>query len=218
MQLSQSTIATLKNFATINTTIVIDPGKTISTMTVDKTIIAVAELDDEFEQQFAVYDLPRFISILSIFQNPTIVFGNNKQAKIKEGNRIVNYTFAEPSILTKAPKGLKELTEIASFELTSETLSALQKAVAVMGLDRVRIKGDGEKLYVGGLDSQSATSDTYSVEVGETNQEFDAYIKVEYLKVIPGAYNVSVSNRMVKLTALERTLNYWIAVEMNSKV
>lgn len=217
MQLSQSTIATLKNFATINTTIVIDPGKVISTMTVDRTIIAVAEVDEDFTQQFAVYDLPRFISILSLFQTPNIEFGNNKQAKIKEGSKVVSYTFAEPSIITKAPKGLKELPEVATFELTSEMLSALQKAVAVMGLDRVRIKGNGEKLYIGGFDSQSSTSDTYQVEVGDTNQEFDAYIKVEYIKVIPGTYNVSVSNRMIKFTATDRVLNYWVAVEANSK-
>ena len=217
MKLSQSTIAILKNFANINNTIVIDEGSLISTMTVDKTIIAVANIDDEFTQQFGIYDLPRFLSIMSIFKEPDIQFSSTKQAKIVEGTKVVHYTFAEPSILTKAPKSIRELDTIASFEMSSELLSSLQKATSVIGLDRIRVRGNGEKLFVGAFDSQNATSDSYIVEVGETDKEFDIHIKVEYLKVIPGVYNVVVNERAAKFTSTELDLKYWLSIEKTSK-
>lgn len=218
MKFSAATTSILKNFANINNTIVIDPGNTVATMAVDRTIIAVATVPDEFSQTFGIYDLPRFLSIMSLFKEPEIKFSSTKQAQIIEGSRIVNYTFAEPSILTKAKTNIKDLDVIATFEMTSDILNQLQKASSVIGLDRIRFRGNGESLYVGAFDSQSATNDTFNIEVGETDQEFDIHLKVEYLRLIPGAYNVDISKFAVKFSSLDFDLKYWLAIEKSSKI
>lgn len=218
MQLTKSTISTLRSFATIVNHIIIDPGNVIATMSTNKNIIARAEVEDIFDKQFAVWDLVRFLNIMSLFESPSISFlDNGKQAKISEGSLVIDYTFAEPSIFEAAPKNIKPQEELAKFELTKEMFVSLTNAVKIMGLDRVVIKGDGKKLHLAALNSEGATKDKYDVIVGDTEQEFEAIINHTNLLMIPDTYNVSVSNRVVNFTSLSNKLTYWLVIEKNSK-
>lgn len=218
MKLSASTLEILKNFSTINTSIVIQPGDRINTMAVDKNIVASAGVVETFDRTFGVYDLNQFLNVMSLFTDADISFRDTKQALIKEGKTTVYYTFADPNILTKAPSNVKELPPVATFELTKQTLQSLMKGISIMGFDQVMFQGDGEKLTLAGINSKNPQSDSYRVEVGDTDKEFNIYIKKENLVMIPGTYNVQLNNRNIHLISTERDLKYWIAFEMNSKV
>ena len=58
MNLSNNTVAILKNFADINKNILVKPGKQLKTISTLKIILAEADIDTKFEQEFAIYDLP----------------------------------------------------------------------------------------------------------------------------------------------------------------
>ena len=52
MILSDDTLNVLKNFATINPNLVLKPGQRVSTISEAKTIMASAEIVEDFPQEF----------------------------------------------------------------------------------------------------------------------------------------------------------------------
>jgi hypothetical protein len=67
MKLSQETIAILKNFATINQGVFFKEGNTISTMSPQKNILVDAKISETIPQNFGIYDLNNFLSVIFIF-------------------------------------------------------------------------------------------------------------------------------------------------------
>ena len=66
-------------------------------------------------------------------------------------------------------------------------------------------------------DKKNDTSNEYSIKVGETDKEFVFNFKVENIKIIPGAYDVVVSSKLLsKFTNTSFELNYFIALEPDS--
>lgn len=74
MNLSNDTLNVLKNFATINPNLVFKPGQKLKTISESKTILATAEIVEDFPKEFGVYDLNEFLSVLSLIDNPTLEF------------------------------------------------------------------------------------------------------------------------------------------------
>ena len=60
MYLSQETVAILKNFASINQSILIKPGKQLRSMSVMKNVLVEAEITEDIDQQVPIYDLNQF--------------------------------------------------------------------------------------------------------------------------------------------------------------
>jgi hypothetical protein len=77
MKLSETTLVILKNFATFNNHLVVDPGNVIRTLTEKKTVLIKAEVEEEFPVPFAFHDLSGFLKILSLFEEPELEFGKN---------------------------------------------------------------------------------------------------------------------------------------------
>ena len=77
MKLSSHTPSVLKNFATINQNLVIKEGNTIATMSAMKNIVAKAEVEENFPQEVAIYDLNEFLGALSLFTSPILEFNDS---------------------------------------------------------------------------------------------------------------------------------------------
>ena len=216
MKFSPDTIAILKNFASIHNSIVVEPGSILSTRTPANNVIAVAEVTEEFINEFGIYDLAQFLSILSMFSDPLISFTSTKQAVISQDKSKVAYLFAEPSILQKSPKNVKDLEVIATFELSLSTYILCMKASSIMGLPQLLFEGDGDAISIAATNTALNNANQYRAELGETDKVFKAYVDFENFKIMPGSYNVQVSNRFLKMKNLEKKLTYWIALSKNS--
>lgn len=101
MNLSSETLALLKNFANINQNILIKPGKALNTISTMKNILATAEVKENFDQQFAIYDLPEFLRTVDLFDTPTLKFNGGSSVGIsgKDGRSNSKYTFADESVI-----------------------------------------------------------------------------------------------------------------------
>ena len=86
MKLSSNTTSVLKNFASINQNLVIKEGKEITTMSAMKNIVARAEVEEEFPQEVAIYDLNEFLSALSLFKSPNLEFQDTYVNITEENN------------------------------------------------------------------------------------------------------------------------------------
>jgi len=220
MKFTPDTLTLLKNFSTINESIVIDPGNQISTRAPNKTVFAVAEVVEDFKDELAIYNLPQFLNIFTMFKDASLDTSNGRQASIREGKKVVRYTFAEPSLIVKAPKGIKEPEAVTTFELKAEELQTWLKMAAVMGLPDLYIKGDGSHLFIGATDEESPSSNTYNFEIGETDKIFSAFFKIETFKQLTRDYRVIVTERFAKFESIDKSslnVSYWIAVQLNSR-
>ena len=71
MKLSDRTINLLKNFASINQSILFKQGKSLRTISVMKNILAEQNIDEDIPQEFGVYDLSQFLNSRSFPRSRT---------------------------------------------------------------------------------------------------------------------------------------------------
>tara|TARA_B100001029_G_C15063361_1_gene460695 strand:+ start:1366 stop:2034 length:669 start_codon:yes stop_codon:yes gene_type:complete len=218
MKLSDSTLTLLKNFSNINQSILFKQGKSLRTISVMKNILAEATINEELPKDFGIYDLNQFLNGLSLHNNPDLDFENDNFVVIKEGRSRSKYFFADPNVIVKPPEKSIELpTEDVSFELKTDQLDKLLKAAGIYQLPDLAVIGENGVVKLVVRDKKNDTSNDYAVVVGETEGNFVFNFKVENIKLIPGSYDVVVSQKLLsKFTCREHDLTYYIALEPDS--
>ena len=219
MKLSDKTLSFLKNFSTINQSLLFKQGTKLRTISVMKNILAEVTIDEELPKDFGIYDLTQFLNInTTLFQSPELDFENEGYVMIREGRQRQRFFFADPSVIVTPPdKNLELPTEDVSFELKTDQLDRLLKAAAISQLPDLSVVGENGAVKLLVRDKKNDTSNDYSVTVGETDKTFSFNFKVENIKILPGTYNVAVSSKLLsKFTSTNHDLTYYIALEPDS--
>ena len=218
MNLTDKTLTILKNFAGINNSILVKQGNQLRTISVAKNILAEANIEEEFPREFGIYDLNQFLNGLGLHQDPDLDFSPDSYLTIREGKRRVKYFYADPNVIISPPE--KEITlpsEDVHFQLDSSALEKLLKAAAVYQLPDLSAVGEAGVIKLVVRDKKNDTSNEFAVVVGETDKKFSFKFKVENIKIIPGAYDVVVSSKLLsKFTNTQHDLKYFIALEPDS--
>ena len=215
MQLSAKTINVLKNFSTINPSIVLKPGTTVATISPNKTIMARATVPDNFSGTYGIYALNRFISALSLFESADIEFGG-ESARISSNNRSIVYHYSDPSVIMVPPEREIKLPSVdVEFRLTNKDIQTVMKALGVLGLPEIAVVGDGSTVSLQAVDTKAGSADTYSIDVGETDKAFRAIFRAENMKMMDGDYTVRLSSKGISLF-VGMDIEYWIAIESTS--
>lgn len=217
MKISTQTLDILKNFSTINNSILVKKGQKLQTVSPTKNIMAEANIEDTFPMEFGIYDLSRFLGVVSMYKTePEIEFNTNELIIKDSGTKselIYRYT-AKSLIVSPPDKGPTLPTEDAAFDLSSENLSFIQKAASVLQSPQIMIEGKNGKIYMVAIDLQNNAADVMRIEVGETNQEFNAILRTENLKLVPKSYKVTLSLKGIsKFTSTDDKVVYWVATE-----
>jgi len=218
MKLSDKTLSVLKNFSTINQSILFKQGSKLRTISVMKNILAEATITEELPKDFGIYDLNQFLNGLSLHQSPELDFVNDGHVVIKEGRMRSKYFFADPNVIITPPdKAIDLPSEDVSFELSTDQLDKLLKAAAIYQLPDLAVVGSSGVVKILVRDKKNDTSNDFSVTVGETDKEFSFNFKVENIKILPGTYDVSVSSKLLsRFTSKNQDLTYFIALEPDS--
>lgn len=207
----------LKNFSTINKSIVIEPGNVVSTLSVNKNILAKATVTEEFSKQVAIYDLGVFLGGVSLFDAPVFDLQSDSFVTVQneKGRSKSRYYYADPEIIVKPPSKDIQLPSVdVEFDLPQEDLQKLLSASSVYQVPDLCVFSDDEKIQVSVRDKKNDTSNSFNVTVGETWEEFCYCFKVENLRMIPGNYHVEISKSNIALfTNRDYDVKYWIALE-----
>jgi len=221
MKLSEHTTSVLKNFASINQNLVIKEGKTISTMSAMKNIVAKAEVDEDFPREIAIYDLNEFLAALSLFNNPVLDFSENHVMITEEGKtgNSLKYFYSDPSVVTTPSSEITMPETEVKFSLDSGDLSKVQRAASVIGSPDLVLEKNGTGSYLTVKDKKNDTANNYSLDVdAEGNGEYNFFFKVENLKLLPTNYDVNVSSKNIShfKSQAGNAVEYWIALEPES--
>ena len=239
IQLSKKTIDLLRNFSTINKSILIQPGKFLQTMSVNKNIIAMGQIAENIPEQMAIYDLPLFLGALSLFKKPWLHFPDNKKVVVydEETKGKTVFYYSDPEIIVKPPEFNPNLPQQElMFDLPQSDITQLLQAAKVYGVEDLCINGYRQEYSICVRDKKNNTSNVFSLplkkvvfdqtpreEGGEQykvtpeRQEFCYCFKVENLKLLDATYHITLSQKNIaNFTSLSHSeLDYFIALEPN---
>ena len=222
MKLSRNTLNMLKNFSDINMSIEIKKGNILRTVSVQKNILAQAELEEDFPQDFAIYELNRFLGAISLFDDPEFTF-NGKSANIGSGKNSVDYVYCDPSMIVTPPENNITFPDPeVKFTLSQDALSQIMKASNVLGTPEIAVEGGpapADSIRIKALDVNNDSTDTFKIVLEESHSgdKFRFVFKTENMKMVPGNYDVEISSKGISHFSLQgQKLEYWIATEASS--
>jgi hypothetical protein len=220
IKISKRTLDILKNFSTINSGILVNEGNVLTTLSSTKNILAEAHVDETFPRQFAIWDLNKFLGTVSLFKDPDFVF-DESFVTVKSGGSSVRYYYCAQNLVTSTNKKITMPDAVVQFDLKSKDFSDAAKAASVLQVQHlcVRSSDDGEKIELAVVDKTDTTSNFYSIQVGDNTSgaTFEFIFDVENLKILPGDYSVSISQKIVSCFASKtEPLKYWIALNGDS--
>ena len=218
MKLSKNTLEVLKNFATINTNILVREGNTLSTISTGKNIFARAELSETFPKEFAVYDLNSLLSLLTVMEDTDVSF-EDESLKVSKGNSVFEYFYADPNIIVSAPDKSIEVDNFFQFDLSKDDIEMILKAAAITSAPMLSIEGKDGEVIISVADPSTPKSNSFRQVIGQTDKTFDARLAIENFKVIPASYSVTLSQKkFMYLESSKGDTKYWLALERSSDI
>ena len=214
MNISDNTLSVLKNFSGINQNLAVKSGNKIRTISPQKTVMAVAQVEDKFDSPFAIYDLNQFLSAISLFEKPNFVF-EDSNVVVANGKSSIRYFYADESMVMSAPERDIELPDtLVEFKLTTDVFKSTMQAASVLQAPNWSVVGNGSIIEIVVGDVKNSTSNNYRVIVGATSEEFEVVFKVDNLKMMLRDYNVAISSKGISHFTTEKgDLQYFVATE-----
>lgn len=216
MKMSNKTLNLLKNYSSINSNILVKPGNELSTISPVKNVMSVANVEETFDTEFGIWDLNKFLGVVSLFDKPEFAF-DEKSVTISGNGASVEYYYSEPSLLSVPTKQITMPSPEVSFNLKQKHFAEIQKASSVLQVSDLAVRTNGDKLELAVLDKNDVTSNCYTIDIGvASDEDFCFYFKVENLKMIEGDYKVEISKQNIS-QFIGTDVMYWIALETDSK-
>ena len=191
-------------------------------MSSGKNILAEVTIKEDIPTSFGIYDLNKFLSVVSLHSdNPTFQF-SEKEVEIlgNKGRSKIKYRFCEPTMINTPPEKQLTLPSVdCSFELSAEDFDWVLKSAGVLGSPQIAIESDGSKVSILTFDSSDSSAHTDSLEVADGNGDKYRFIfKTENLaKLFGGSYDVQISSKGISNFKHKGVdLQYWISTETGS--
>jgi hypothetical protein len=227
MQLSIATLDVLKNFSSINDSIILRPGNVISTLADSRFIVGRAEVAETFPKEVPIYKgLGDLLGMISLFDQPEIEFGD-KSLTISAGRNKQVFRYADASNVI-APKKDPAETKFDwnfTFSLSSEEMRLLSKAASLNNAPHVIFESTGKgPIRVLVKDDKNDLANEFSIEVGAAHATpFKIVLLRENFKMATGEYEISVHMSDKKIShwrhvggANRDSLQFWLAIEISS--
>lgn len=215
MKLSENTLAVLKNFASINSGVVLNKGQSQKTISPEKSILVEATLDDEIPSQFGIYDLNQFLGNLTTLRNPELTF-KEQSVTLDDGELSFDYFACSANLIITPPDKELILKNVdVKFSLPNATFQKLLKMATMNSLPNISVEGKNGGLFLLIHERANDTSNRGSIKIGDyAGKDFISTFKTENLKLVPDDYNVEVqSGAFAKFENTAGNLKYFIALE-----
>lgn len=222
MKISKNTLTILRNFSSINPGIQFKIGRVLKTISNQKNIYAKCTVDEIFPQDFAIYDLSQFLSVISLDKNEIELEFDNMNVVVYSLNRRSKtyYRGCSSNMIVIPPE--KEITMPSvdvEFSLTENDFKWILNSASVLGNPHISVKsiGNSIRILANNVQDDSAHVQELNLEA-ETDHNFNFIFKTENLsKILLGSYDVDISSKGIahlKNTGID--LEYFITTETGS--
>ena len=218
MQISKETIDILKNFASVNSNILIRKGKSLATISTAKNIFAKAGVAEDFPVEVPIYDLNSLLALLTLMENQNVEFGDKSLTISKDGGKF-EYFYSNAGVIVAATDKSIELDNHFQFKLTAEDVQMIMKAAAITSAPTITVACKHQQVTLTIGDKKNDTANTYKKTIGPGLEDFECHVAVENFKIIPDAYTVTISKKKFMHFKHEtKAIEYYIAMEPDSVV
>lgn len=223
MKISKKTLEVLKNFSNINQNIYIEPGNKIYTISKPPNIVAEAHVDETFDTTICIYEMSKFLGVISLFESPEFEFDDKSVTVHGHNNGKIKYHFCEPKVIEKFVgmhgKLPKEGKKHFSFSLSQRQIDELIRSANILQINTIKIsESDKGGVEVSAADANNTTPNFYSIHIEDatvSDDAEDAYVQLRLLNLISGSYDVDVYEQTVtKWTHKDIDLKYYIAKDI----
>ncbi len=222
MKLSKQTYDILKNFSVINKHIFVNEPKSLKTLNSAGNVFGIYDLpdDEEFPQEFAIYDLNQLLNVIGLLdlENTKFIF-KDKFIGIKNGNNLIKFLYTHSDLLPdiqnlRDSEDYKKINQWDfSFKLNDVEMKKIRKASGIMSLAEMHIKAKDGKCIISLRDIEEAIKNQFKIGVSGAEGEGEIIMKIEKdnFNLIPGDYQVSIINEKIsKFHHMEMPLFYLI--------
>lgn len=217
MKLSSETLDILKNFSTINPSIVIRPGNKLRTNTPTKTILADAIVAEDFPTTICIYNLSKLLSAMTLFGDDIDIDFKEKYLTLSNGKQSSDFYYADESMVIAADAREISINDPdVELDVSWSDIDTVIKAAGIYEFPDIAFVGDGSKCYLKAIDPEkkNRTTDSFSIEVGTTEDTFQQVIEVANIKIMQGDYKVKLSQK--GLASFEaNNMKYFIPMKRN---
>lgn len=216
MRLSDTTTKVLKNFASINPSILLNEGQTIRTISPQKNVLAQAVTDEPITDSMCLYDINQFLNIVESIDD-CVINVNSSKAILSNPQNTQNSTvfFADPSVIVTPPeKNINVKNEQFTFNLSDKELVKILRMASLCNAEELILqqRNDGTVLCKV-TNTANPTSNDFSLVVEAINStgetELPATLEVTKLNFIKDTYEVHVYEKIVHFQG--SIAEYWIA-------
>ena len=220
VKISPETLSILKNFASINPSLLIREGSKLNTVCPSNRILAEAQVTEHFPVEFAIYDMAQFLGIVSLFKSPVFEFKDTHLVISSDGEggtRSVKYFYTNPEFIqNKGDKKIKMPNSVVVFDISESDLASIMKAASVLQVPDMCITGEDGNLFIRVCDKKNPTGNSWELNVSEIAEEADYFpfwFSIDTLKMVQDDYHVSIASKSVaSLKGKNVPVQYWIAM------
>lgn len=222
MKLTEDVLLVLQNAAKINQHLVVPVGNKINSITEKRNRLMVCTLTEEFPVEFALHDLSGFLRQLTLFDDPSVDFKEDKMIITDDEGSRSSYQYSNKEDLIYLQDDIVLDDFVAEFDLSLSALDKVIRACAANKVEDVLFSADGSNVYIKAMDKENPTR-VYSVKLGETDKVFEYYLKHEKknkLTIPLLDYKVKLSKRGIiylcgKINDIK--VEYYVAAERDFK-
>lgn len=227
MKLSKRTIDIIKYLNTICPSILIREGNVLRTRNLSRTVLAKMQIEEEFPNEFLIYDISSFLRVLNLFDEPDVEFFDTHMI-ISQGTAKIRYMYSAKELFTMAPSNEDFVPSDTRWgmkvRLEQAEITNYLKAAAVMNLDIISFTKDNVILF----DSKNKDSNNFTVGyhnecefTGNAPASFAINFKTSDFNIYTGAYTADFfCGKMTGVTMTSEDLNsiVWLGSQPSSSV
>ena len=195
-------------------------GNKQRTVSVGKSVLAIANISEEFPREFAIYDLGQLLAILHTFGDPDLNF-TDRNIKITNGGDVTAYyTYTNKESIISAPdKDISLTSTDVAFTLDAEALVSAFAAAGVLLLPEIAFVGRDGNTYLSTLNHKDTSSHYWERLVGKAEKNYSMVFRTENIvNILKRDYEVSISSKGIsKFISKTGDITYYIAIETTSK-
>lgn len=215
MNFDKTDLEILNNYASINANMMFREGREIRTISPAKNIFSVAVISADIPQEFAIFDLGNFLSVLDMSEGDLSF--DEKFVEVPTTVGDIRYYFSNPELILAAPTKSIKVDEEFVFTLSADEVTKIQKIGALLGAPHLSLKAKDGKVTLSLADRKNSSSNMFKKVVGDYEGDFDVFVSLDALKIVPREYTVAVSKK--KVMYFDGTdVRYWISVDAGSKI
>ena len=182
--------------------------------------VLYADIVESFPKDFAVHDLPKFISLFSLLDDPEISFEDH-YIIFKAGKKKAKLRYVAEHLIESDAKFFEREIKMPSVDFTCEinadTIKGIFDAAAMFQAPQIAFIGDGSNMTLSTFNAKDPKSDKLEIELGETEWDCNIIVDISLIQFLKRDYTVSISNKGL-LEWKSPNLTYYITMSEKSKV